>query len=833
VKYYQHTKKFYESFKINQGEIHLTQSAAFADYLRNLNGSSNQVFGYKSFVERLFSDWYHPHTEVYLLSTIREYIYKNVPQGKMAYFEKRIRDFYLSIRFLIEMVLLRLFQIPDIQLNEEQKFLITMLEQLRNDPVIVSYLQERANLTKGKIAEKCNIDTEIHTVCIHHFDYIDALRMMMFYLFEQIGLNVVFYIPFNPNAPDVYKTWREIYKWISGCDDSHWECVESSQPNRGTNFAQYLDKCFQNQEDQLDNIRFLSFDHPTKFKEYLEKNPIVKDKNEVFAIYEEDLNIYTDRTKSNHFYASRYGKFFLSLQNCKKTEAGIFLTYDDYVNMMISGWVQYGNINGTQALTLLVDLRDYMDGVENFQDIMERLQSLVYLQEVSQVFDEVAKEQVGRHRLKRYLSNPFRSFPYVHQSRYQITVKQLIECTKDLARKVNRLLLAQREKKNVGEYLKELNKFYVTVRDQWEPNAREKMEKLFSIHIPDHWEFAKEELYQLLTFYLGSSEEQENKILNFDQLVGKTLSAENIHVTRLSFKTFPWKSPGLPSLLTHTWLKECIRYSFIASNQNIRITALLVDYYSRNVARNTALYSIYHLLAYGNGQITFSYIRDLRENDGPSIYFTILEELYKQEEVTLEEQIEEFSWEEPVITQEEIPVEPLRNIPDLLWLDSDFCQRKFFLNSFAEHHPVYESDFHQQQVFSIIGKLLAEQGDGEKLFRETIFPLFPQWTNAHKQNLLDTSYSSGLRTYKSYQNIYYPKAMKRLQRLGSKYIVTKNWKAKHQYDHDTFKVDEHINGFLTSVRIKEIAARSGQHCRMCPFLHVCKDGEYVVDANDS
>lgn len=285
--------------------------------------------------------------------------------------------------------------------------------------------------------------------------------------------------------------------------------------------------------------------------------------------------------------------------------------------------------------------------------------------------------------------------------------------------------------------------------------------------------------------------------------------------------------------MTHTWLKECIRYSFIASNQNIRITALLVDYYSRNVARNTALYSIYHLLAYGNGQITFSYIRDLRENDGPSIYFTILEELYKQEEVTLEEQIEEFSWEEPVITQEEIPVEPLRNIPDLLWLDTDFCQRKFFLNSFAEHHPVYESDFHQQQVFSIIGKLLAEQGDGEKLFRETIFPLFPQWTNAHKQNLLDTSYSSGLRTYKSYQNIYYPKAMKRLQRLGSKYIVTKNWKAKHQYDHDTFRVDEHINGFLTSVRIKEIAARSGQHCRMCPFLHVCKDGEYVVDANDS
>ncbi|MGG3210778.1 hypothetical protein ABEO92_12205 [Geobacillus stearothermophilus] len=840
VKYYQHTTHFYERFRIHEGEIHLTQSTALAQYLRSVTGASkSQVLAYHSFVRKLFPHWNHPHTEIYLRSMIRQYIHQHASEESMNYLEKKVRDFYLSLRFLIEMGMTRLFDFPSMQLKEEQKFLIGMFEQLRHDPIVVSYRQERAHLTKKKMAETLNIDTDIHTVCVHHFDYIDAVRMMMFYQLQQIGLHVIFYIPFNPHAPNVYQTWRKIYERVSGSEYSRWECVENSQPRRGAKFARYLGDRFLDQEDPLHHVRFLTFDHTTEFKEYLQKHPIVKNHHEVVAKFEEDLNIYTNYARNDHFYASRYGQFFLSLQNCRKTNNGIFLTYDDYVNMMTSGWVQSGHVNGTQALTLLIDLRSYMDGVKSFQDIMERLQALVDLQEVSRVFDETAKEQAGSHRLKRYLSNPFRCFPYVHQSRYKITVKQLIECTKDLARKVNRLLLGEREKRNVRVYIKELNDIYVAVSGQWEPSAKQKMEKLFSVLIPVDWEFTMEELYQFITLHLGAVQDEEEddqdspQIVNIDQLIGKTLIAHNIHVTDLSLRTFPWEQSEMPHLLTHSWLKECIRRSFVAGNRIMRMNALVVDYYSRNVTRNTALYSIYHLLAYGKGQITFSYIKDLYEHDGPSIYFTVLQELYGQMEEVAEEQPDEWKWEEETVVQEEISKEPLLAIPDLLWLDSDFCQRKFFFNAFVEHHPIYENDFHQQQAFAIIGKLLAEQGDGEVLVRETIFPLFPQWTNAHKQNLLDTTYPSSLRTYKSYQNIYYPKAMKRLQRLGSRYMVTKNWKAKYQYDHDTFRIDEHIKEFLSSVQTKEIEARSGQHCRMCPFLHVCKDGEYVIDANDS
>lgn len=833
VKYYQNTRKYFEELHIQSGELHLTQSAALSEYIRGKNRSAN-VFGYKTFIESLFPSWYHPHSEVYLHSIIRKYIRDNTPEEDHVYFERNLKDFYLSFLFLIEFGIPNLYRFTEIELSDDQLLLIEMVKSLSKDTIVIEYLSNRASMTKEKLRLRLKIE-KIDKIYIHHFDYIDGLRMILFHMLRQIGFEVIFYIPYQKDLPSVYKTWKEIYENIAGVPIEQWESVQNSTVNKGWKFAQYLDTDTNpvNQKDEIRDISFMTFDHPTSFKEHLESKPIHSNQYEIVTVFEKDLNLYTDQTEKHHFYATAYGKFFLAMQNCKKTAEGIDFSYDDFVNMMTSGWVQSGTINGTQSLSLLIDLHDYMQGVSTFPELIERFQALVELQEFGNVFDELGKEQTGRNRLKRYLGNPFRSIPYLHQSRYSITVKQLLECAKDLARKLNRLLPNEHEERNVQNYLSDLNRIFLTVKEGWDPEASEKFEKLFQIHIPDTWSFGKEELFQLLSFYLGSSKhEDNNKILNFDQLVGKTLSAESIHVTGLSLKTFPWKIPTLPKLLNHTWLKKCIYNSFITGNREIRLNALVVDYYSRRLARNTALYSIYHLLAFSKGNIIFSYIENLNENDGPSIYLTILEELYKTEmghEIAKEK---DFNWEKPVTTENELSLDVLEKIPDLLWLDSDFCHKKFFLNAIIEHHPIYEKDFHQQQIFATVGKLLIEQGDGVENLKEAVFPLFPQWTNAQKQNLIDTAHSSGLRTYKSFENVYYPSAMKRLQLLYSKYEVTKNWKAKHQYDHDTFKVIDHISELKDHIDEKNIKAKSGNHCRMCPFLHVCVEGEYVIDAND-
>jgi hypothetical protein len=829
VHYYKHTKNFYQHFVTKEDEIHLTQSASFGKYLRQ-QSNSDRVIGYKSFKKELFPEWNNPRVEIYIRSRIRTFVREHFPALQEKQREKVIIDYLDSIFFLMNMGGLKLTSLEG--LNLEQKALLTLQDRLMREDVIMEHFKRRATLSPDTLKKIFQRKEKVTKIYVHHFDYVDAERMSLFHLFQRIGIEVIFCIPYNPEFPELYKNWKGIYENILGVSKGDWVCVENAVPNNGSKFAQYLDSNMNETSNDTATINFEMYDHPTSFKESLQKNPIVENEYEIFAIFDENLNMYSSLTTNDSFYSTKYGQFFLSLQSCEKRSDGIHFTFDDYVNMMISGWVESGGINGEQALTLLVDLRSYLEDVKTFPELMERLQAVITFQEVGDIFDEVGREQAGRNRIKRYLSNPWRGFPVLHRSRYSITLKQLVECTKDLARKLNKLLMEEDKQVNVAEYIETLKAIYESINGSWPEELQGKFEKLLHSLIDPQWEFGREEVFEYISLYLGPKSEDHDVIRNFDQLAGKVLMTEHIHVTGLSFKTFPWKSPELPSLLTHTWLKKSIFDQYISTNREIRLNALLVDYYSRQVTRSTALYTIYHLLAFGNESTTFSYIDGLVERDGPSIYLSILQELYSMDKYDEESSHLQFNWEEPAVSKIEIDKESLSKVPDLLWLDSDFCKKKFFLNAFIEHHPIYEQAFHQQQVFAIVGKLLAEQGEGREEVREAIYPLFPHWTNALKENLIEIASAKGLREYKSYENVYYPKAMDRVQKLFSSNKVTENWKARHQYENNSFKLESHLDEFAAAINESKVNAHSGRHCRMCPFLMSCKEGEYAVDSND-
>jgi hypothetical protein len=832
VHYYKHTKNFYQHFVTKEDEIHLTQSPSFAKYLNDQSGS-NRVYGYKAFMSDLFPAWKNPHVEIFLKSKVRSFVHEHFPTLHEKQSERLMDEYMDAFLFLMNMGGLKLVSTEG--LNVEQKALLKLQEDIVREKVVVDYFREMATLSPERLSEAFHRNERVTKIYIHHFDYIDAERMNLFHLFQRIGLEVVFCIPFHPSYPNVYKNWSGIYENILGVSKEDWICLEDAVPRNGAKFASYLDQNIKDTSRDSVNLDFHWFEHPISFKEYIKNNPIAENQNEIFAVFDENLNIYSSLTKNDSFFSSKFGQFFLSMQNCKKKSDGIHFTYDDFVNMLTSGWVESGGISGEQALNLLIDLRSYLEDVATFPELMDRFQALIAFQEMGDIFDEQGKEQAGRNRIKRYLSNPWRSFPVLHKSRYSITIKQLLECTKDLARKLNKLLIEEGEVVSVADYLETLKAVYASVNDSWPDELREKFEKLFHTPVNAGWEFGKQEIFSLISLYLGSRNEDQNVIRNFNQLAGMVMTTDHIHVTGLSFKTFPWKSPELPSLLSHTWLKKSIFNQYISTNRDIRLNSLLIDYYSRKVTRNTALYNIYHLLAFGNGKVTFSYIDGLVDKDGPSIYLSILQELYSIDKEDGEISDLEFEWEEPPASEtkiNKIDKDSLSKVPDLLWLDSDFCKKKFFLNAFIEQHPIYEQAFHQQQVFAIVGKLLAEQGEGREEVRESIYPLFPHWTNALKENLIETASAKGLREYKSYENVYYPKAMNRVQKLFSSNKVTENWKAKHQYENNSFNLESHLDEFAAAINESKVTAHSGRHCRMCPFLMSCKEGEYAVDAND-
>lgn len=835
VHYFQNTRQYFEQLDVKSDELHLIQSASLVQFLKKTK-NSEQFLGYKMLSKKLFPKWNHSHTDLYLLSKIRQYIRKNTESHQSRIYETGIQEILESFRYVMELRMTDLNALENA--TQKQQFFAGLVSDLKRDTLVRECLSELLTFSKAVVSMRLGVQP-LNRLYVHHFDYIDGPRMTLFQLLRSIGIEVIFCIPFQEERKELYSTWDKIYRCIQ--EPSEWGSLGGIEEKNGMGFAGYLDKSIpaQSAQDSL-NLQLMEFSDAPSFKKYLDEKGS-SDRHAVLAMFDEDLNMYTGQTEVTHFYATNYGKFLMALSACRKTPQGIQLSYTNYVNMMISGWITAGHIKGEDALSLLIDLRSYLEDITSFQGLFERLHALTEFQEVSDAFDETAKLQTERNRIKKYMSNPFRSFSFTHRDRYNMTVKQLIECSKDLARKVNRLLLGEQETRSVKGYLEDLQKIYESVKEDWELKPVEMIEKLFSDNLMTEMVLGKEEMSAFLALSLGkqkNNEEEikhEGKILNFDQLIGIALSHQDVHVTGLSLQTFPWKKPEMPRFITHTWLKECINRSFISANRITRLSALKVDYFSREYSRHKALYSLYHLLAYCSGNVTLSYIENLQEKDAPSIYLSVLEEIYNVQKENYVEKDLLFELEEDAspISEEELNLDPLSQIPDLIWLDKDFCYKKFLLTAMVEQFPVYEQDFHQQLVFSTVGKLLSEQGEGMKEVKETVFPLFPHWTNTMKQNLIDTNYTIGLRDYKSYENVYYPKAIRNLQTLRSAYEVTGRYKVKNQYLADTFNPNEHVKELKQELSEKGVKAEPGNHCRMCPYLHVCVEGEYAIDSRDN
>ena len=768
--------------------------------------------------------------DIYLRAKIRELLHQYADTDVLPTLETKIRDLLISFRFVIETTGGKL----SIQeaLTTEQKILFEIINDLKQDESVQRYLNERRSLSKEEISQRLK-RSQVERLYIYEFNYLDASRMMLFHFLQQSGIEVIFRVPFNSKLEKLYEGWKVIYEAVSNRSSDQWSNQQDLTIEQGNAFAHFINGTPPLQADPLkEKLTVLDFNHPVHINSYLEKHPIRNGIHEVFAVSNEDLNRHLGLEISDHLFATPKGKFLLLLEQCSKLDQEILVSYETFIDLIVSGWIISQGVSGERALGLLTDLRSYMDGVKTIGDIKERLATLDELQETSKIFDQAAKEQTQQHRAKHYLTNPFRVFPYVHQNRYQITIKQLIECTKDLERKLTKLLLAKGEVRQVQQYISDLQQLFDSVKPNWNDEAADRFARALHIHVPSDWVFSQEELQQVITLHLTQDLEEPEQVQSFTSIVGAVLEDKHIHMTDLSLQSFPGYKPSLPYLLTHGWLKRSVQKSFVGLHKQIRIHALLVDYYSREYAPSLSVYLLYHVLAHCEGTLTLSWIKDLQANNGPSMYFTLIQKIYGAKPQNELETTDAANFDWPEAAQESQPdVNTIKGIPDVYWLDYDFCARKFFYSAILEQQPIYENDLHQKLSFGIIGSLLSEQAEGRKEFKETIYPLFPQWTTALKDNLIDTEYTNGLRTYKSFENIYFPKSASRLQRLRSQYVVTKRYKIRNQFREDRFKEDDALKEFVKHIEPFNVAAEKGDHCKMCPHLSVCEEGEYSIDAS--
>lgn len=837
--------RFYEQLQFQNGDLHVTGSESLSFFLKEQikrkgqdpKGRVNEVkvYSFQKLLTALFPRWHSPLTNLYLASRIRQYLGEKYPVDHKAS-RLDMHKLVNSLRYLVDLHLPKLESPP--AYSYEQEVIIDLYQILRDDEVIQDYLQTREKLSRSELAHRLGMRTvnKIYLYQIYHFD---PARILFLHLCRLRGLEVIFRIPYHKDWPEVYKGWEQLYQVVTRSQVGQWQMVECSKVKQGLTFAQYLEGRFagKNIGDLDGKVKFYTFQQPVDFKSYFQE----KQHQEIFmAPVHELLNqgfrdvILSQSRKQDDLKQSPLGRFFLALFKCEREQGKIWMTYDTYVELCTSGLIHCQGTNGTKAISLLVDLEPYMNGVKSLDEITERLSTLLSLQEVSHLFDEQGKQNAGRDRIKQYMSNPFRAFPYVHPQRYPITIKQLLALTKELEKTLHDLLPSH-EAIPVSQYLNRIDEKLAKMEQHREESWITPLRQRFQEYLALPWELYKEELYELLSLILQDGDHDETEkhwIHSLEQVDGLTLRNRSIHLTGLSFNHFPHRPIPLEeeTYLNHTWLKTVILSHYPKEKAALFLHCLLCDYASRQGMTTFSIFHLYYAVAFAQDSLVLSWIKDWEPDDDLSPYLQVLSELYQSPIKGWQKAEEELSFPEPELkTDAPLQLNRLEGaLPLLYWTDYDLCARKFYYTALLQQQPLYFSDFHQRLVFAVIGKSLSQVGEGHQGVEQTLFPLFPQWPAALKRNLIDTEYHGELRDYHQFQNISYPKIMLRLQRLRSR--LSKRKKVTLAFWKETQKDKEWLKEFgREAVQGEGIKAEPGSHCRMCPHLLICSEGAFAVD----
>lgn len=237
----------------------------------------------------------------------------------------------------------------------------------------------------------------------------------------------------------------------------------------------------------------------------------------------------------------------------------------------------------------------------------------------------------------------------------------------------------------------------------------------------------------------------------------------------------------------------------------------------------------------------FSWIKDLRDNDSKSVILRHVENLYKNDKSD-ENFIDIFEGAKENINvldyhalhRDEVKKYKYKhiNIPEVAYKDLDFCEEKFLYSSILDPYPIYKSDFHNRVILSILVSLLKDNipnyYDNIKKF---ILPLFPQWQDVVKENIMLINYSKGyLKNYKNFKGINYPKNVDGLYTLRSKYIVQERYKIRNRYNKDNLNSEEMFKEFLEKYFLENYIHNPGRHCSMCPHIYTCRKGVFRIGA---
>lgn len=843
VEAHDNSYKYFSNIDLSENALHVTSNLSLSNLIRESNrnnANKRKVINIEYLLEDIYPKLNDSLNKNKLKVELRNILISlNVEKTFLQ--QENINILLSDYMFLIES---GVRSIPYIEnMTDKEKSIKIIFDKFIESNRVKELIKEISSSSSLKSKYTSRNYEKIEKIYLYNFNNLHLSRMVFFNRLKYLGYELIFRIPFT-NIKNIDQPWinlysKEYFKW----DIDVYKKYENNTRNA---FIEYLDG---KEIESIDtNINFKQFSVSYDFKKELE---LSKNNKEV-SYYALDTSLINqvfdvDGCKEYH---SPIIRFMDKMYMCSYKDNNIYLNYNLIIDLLTSGWIEIKegnrNINGVYYLDFLKKLENYFYGVQSIDDFLFRLEELRNLKLASDTMEIQVKDKVGKNKVKLFLSNPFRCISSVNIEDYEITTLQL----KSLVERLRYILKTSIKRedgfidfnKNI-EFLKSIfqrNTYINSIKENKEcKNIFTKINKVLNYQ-SEYQYIHKEDVKELISILINEDEKYV-KILPLDVMDGNWQRGKfkEIHITDLSFKAYRkyLESKKIVSkYVDYDFVRKILLTDDYKKKKELKICLEIAKISSENIEKFLT-FDIANLIANYKGKITLSYIKNLRDGDSESILLRLLKNLYKKDLDTSETLLDYLDIEEEkskeevyeVVTNEMINKN--RYICPIGYRDLDFCHNKFIYSSLINSHIEYDSDFHHRLVFvQLVCLLRGDIPNAENSIKKFLFPLFPQWNHTTKENILLTSYFKlPLKEYNLYENINYPKYISRLQILMSKY--NEKYRIKNRYEENKLDTEKEFKEFLKVYMKEEILSNPGKHCSMCPYILICKEGEYAVERN--
>lgn len=699
----------------------------------------------------------------------------------------------------------------------------------------------------------------IKKIYFYNINNLDLKRWLIIEYLNKAGFEIVFKIPYFHGLNVTNKSWdmvygdKEIFNWNYVIENSDRRYLDSKYINYLEGYTNYIDRD--------EKVITKTYYEVSDFRKILHNRRVVTFYKNSLGTCKDSIIFENEDSLGNidHCYQTSIGRFLLNLYSLKIKDNIIKIDFNLYRELITSGWIDIKGWNGIRLSEYLSVNESYFNGVSNMDEILQRLNTLKDLEEVNDIFENQAKSQIKDSNQKKLLVNPFRAFGYNNLEEYGITATYMINLT---IRLKNLILKAFESDNGLINIEKHFGLLKLAFRNKYIVDKSKSGSEIEKLIIRRIWSVLNntknlpsilyyEDIADFFSISLKinkdkvDNEESDFSIDHLEGLIYRDRMVDYngkkiVYISDLSYKAYEKYRKNkylLGKILTEDDFNDIFTESFSGMHKSIILRGLKLKKASLEATESYLKFIFANLFINFDGIKEISWIEGLRNDDSKSIILKQIETIYDNRE-----EEDQYLNDKDMLNEEDILIDKYieydkkelckNNLrySEVSYRDLDFCNNKFLYSSILNDYPMYYSDFHNKLAFSALVSVLKNSINESYLnISKFIFPLFPQWEDVVKQNILTCEYGrKNIREYKYFDGINYPKTIDSLYLLKSKYVVGENWKIKNRYNKGNFKQEEYYMSFI-SYYIKDDIYNRGKHCSMCPHIYLCKKGEFIID----